>query len=216
MWKRDSAAPRRGPVARRGGALRRTSVLRSKTLPQAEFTSAEEDQKGGPRGMGHPVGRSCTRGRWATQSFKKCMRAPMWKRVSAAPRRGPWIRKGVCTFLVPPRKVPKRMREKGDTRRGHALRSMCRLRLRAAPSGQNGGPGGPLARWGKDEQGSGRSFRNTWRKRSSAYFARTPSPRMPPSALRGGSIPQPCRLPLCMEHSGADAPRSCSPGGYFQ
>ena len=115
MWKRDSAAPRRGPVARRGGALRRTSVLRSKTLPQAEFTSAEEDQKGGPRGMGHPVGRSCTRGRWATQSFKKCMRAPMWKRVSAAPRRGPWIRKGVCTFLVPPRKVPKRRRAKGST-----------------------------------------------------------------------------------------------------
>ena len=59
----------------------------------------------------------------------------MWKRVSAAPRRGPWIRKGVCTFLVPPRKVPKRRRAKGDTRRGHALRSMCRLRLRAAPSG---------------------------------------------------------------------------------
>ena len=59
----------------------------------------------------------------------------MWKRDSAAPRRGPWIRKGVCTFLVPPRKVPKRRRAKGDTRRGHALRSMCRLRLRAAPSG---------------------------------------------------------------------------------
>ena len=80
---------------------------------------------------------------------------------------------------------PKRRREKGDTRRGHALRSMCRLRLRAAPSGQNGGPGGPLARWGKDEQGSGRSFRNTWRKRSSAYFARTPSPRMPPPLSEG-------------------------------
>ena len=90
---------------------------------------------------------------------------------------------------------------------------MCRLRLRTAPSSKTGAPGGPLARWGKDEQGSGRSFRHPWRKRSPAYFVRTHSPRMPPSALRGGSVLQLCGVySKYAERSGADALKFRSPG----
>ena len=55
----------------------------------------------------------------------------------------------IPTLTLPSFVPPGVTSNKGGPRRGHALRSMCRLRLRAAPSGQNGGPrraAGPLGK----------------------------------------------------------------------
>ena len=115
----------------------------------------------------------------------KCLRSG-WP-ASAIPTPTPSAgARNACPLSLNRGRLPGDTSNKGAKARRYSAECPC-LRRRAFRA-KLGSPGGPLARWGKDEQGSGRSFRHSWRKRSPAYFARTPSPRMPPSALRGGSF----------------------------
>ena len=99
---------------------------------------------------------------------------------------------GADAHIRPSLRPARRRSPRGVTsnKGGQGAGTFCGMSLPSAPRlpGKIGAPIGPLARWGKDEQGSGRSFRHSWRKRSPAYFARTRFPRMPPSALREGLL----------------------------